>query len=229
MTMWNSSLSCWCARLVLPTCLALSVFNARGSDSAKGGRIAVATKFSWAEQQGGKTADQPKTPSAKPVDDDYIIGPSDMLAINVWKDAELSRTVLVRPDGKISLPLVGELEVSGLTALRVQRLLAERFKEYIDHPQVTVIVEGVKSRTYTIVGKISKQGSYELGKPTTVLEAIAIAGGPLDFAKTNKIVVVRRWGDGSTIRIPFDYKKALKGKGTDENIELRNGDTIVIP
>ncbi len=229
--MCNSGFSRGCARLALSICLAFAVVNAWGSDSAKRVGISLATKCSWAGQKSGKTAEPPSASSAKSVsvDDDYTIGPSDVLAINVWKDTELTRTVLVRPDGKISLPLVGELEVSGLTAAKVQRLLAQRLKEYIDNPQVTVIVQEVKSRTYTIVGKVAKPGSFPLAKPTTVLDAIAMAGGFLDFAKSNKILVIRRWGDGSTIRIPFDYKKAIKGKGTDENIDLRNGDTIVVP
>ena len=161
--------------------------------------------------------------------DDYVIGPSDVLAINVWKDPELSRTVPVRPDGKISLPLIGELEVSGLTALNVQALLVEKLKEFISKPQVSVIVQEVKSRTYVIVGKISKPGSYQLGKPTTVLEAIAIGGGFVEFAKTNKLYVLRVQPDGSRVRIPFNYKKVLNGRGLDENVDLKNGDTIVVP
>jgi polysaccharide export outer membrane protein len=180
-------------------------------------------------QSGGKTPDQPSAPSSKTVVDDYTIGPSDVLAINVWKDAELTRTVPVRPDGKISLPLIGELEVNGLTAHDVQRLVAQRLKEYIANPQVTVSVQEMKSRTYIVVGKISKSGSYQLDKPTTVLEAIAIAGGLMEFAKPNKIYVIRRTGDGSSIRLPFDYKKVINGRNLDENIDLKGGDTIVVP
>jgi polysaccharide export outer membrane protein len=163
------------------------------------------------------------------VSDDYIIGPSDILAINVWKDTELTRTVTVRPDGKISLPLIGELEVSGLTALSVQRLIAQRLTEYVSKPQVTVMVQEVKSQTYVIVGKIAKPGSYELGKPTTVLEAIAIAGGFLDFAKASKVNIIRRREGGPIETLHFDYKKVIKGQNAEQNVELRNGDTIVVP
>ena len=184
---------------------------------------------SWAGQGGRETAGQRNTPSAKRVVDDYIIGPSDVLAINVWKDTELTRTVTVRPDGKISLPLVGELEVSGLTALSVQRLIVQRLTEYISNPQVTVIVQEVKSQTYIIVGKVVKPGSYELGKPTTVLEAIAIAGGFLDFAKVSKVKIIRRRDSGPSETLHFDYKKAIKGKNPEQNVELKNGDTIVVP
>ena len=184
---------------------------------------------SWVEQGGRKSSDQPNAPSAMRVEDDYIIGPSDVLAINVWKDTELTRTVLVRPDGKISLPLIGELEVSGLTALSVQRLVGQRLKAYISDPQVTVIVQEVKSRTYSVLGKIAKPGSYALGKPTRVLEAIAIAGGFLDFAKQNKIYIIRPVSGGSTQTLPFDYKKVIKGHNPEQNVELKNGDTIVVP
>jgi len=228
-TMWTSSLSCWFARFVLLACLAFAVTNALGSDSAKPAGMPEAIKASWVEQGGRKTAHQPNAPSAKRVDDDYIIGPSDVLAINVWKDPELTRTVLVRPDGKISLPLIGELEVSGLTALNVQGLVAQRLKEYISDPQVTVIVQEVKSRTYSVLGKIAKPGSYELGKPTTVLEAIAIAGSFLDFAKPSKIYIIRPVSGGATQTLPFDYKKVIKGRNPEQNVELKNGDTIVVP
>jgi polysaccharide export outer membrane protein len=108
-------------------------------------------------------------------------------------------------------------------------LIAQKLTPYISDPQVTVIVQEVKSQTYTIVGKVVHPGQFALGKPTTVLEAIAIAGGFLDFAKENKIVVIRRWGDGSSMRIPFDYKRVITGKGPDANIDLRNGDTIIVP
>ena len=193
---------------------------------------AVAAGFARAVNAGepaGIPEDKTDKPSAPRVPDDYVIGPSDVLAINVWKDTELSRTVLVRPDGRISLPLIGELEVSGLTALKVQDLIAQKLSPYISKPQVTVIVSEVKSRTYTVVGKIAKPGSFQLEKPTTVLDAIAIAGGFLDFAKVSKIYVIRRLGDGSQTRLPFDYKKVINGQKADENIDLKSGDTIVVP
>ena len=180
--------------------------------------------------QGGKDpASQQNAPNAKHVVDDYRIGPSDVLAINVWKDTELSRTVTVRPDGKISLPLVGELEVNGLTASSVQRLIGQRLAEYISSPQVAVIVQEVKSQTYVVVGKVTKPGSFGLGKPTTVLEAIAIAGGMLDFAKANKIRIIRRREGGQSETLYFDYNKVIKGKNAEQNVELQNGDTIVVP
>jgi len=188
-----------------------------------------ATTAAEPAQAGKEAAGQQNPNNTKRVVDDYRIGPSDVLAINVWKDSELTRTVTVRPDGKISLPLVGELEVSGMTAASVQRLIGQRLAEYISSPQVTVMVQEVKSQTYVVVGKVTKTGSFELGKPTTVLEAIAIAGGFLDFAKTNKVKIIRRREGGQTETLYFDYNKVIKGKNTDQNVLLQNGDTIVVP
>ena len=226
--MRTSNLICF-ARLGLLACVALAVANALGSNSVKRIGMPVATKSSGVGQTGGKTAAQPKLPSVRNVDDDYTIGPSDVLAINVWKDTELTRTLVVRPDGKISLPLIGELAVSGLTAPSVQRLIAQRLAEYVSKPQVTVIVQEVKSQTYVIVGKIAKPGAYELGKPTTVLEAIAIAGGFLDFAKVSKVNIIRRHAGGPSEKLHFDYKKVIKGQNAEQNVELKSGDTIVVP
>jgi polysaccharide biosynthesis/export protein len=212
--LWFRKVSPAIAGLALSLTLGFTPALARGSNTAKG---AVAAD------------DQATKSSVKRADDDYVIGPSDVLAINVWKDTELSRTVLVRPDGRISLPLVNELEVSGLTARQAQDLIAQKLSPYISRPQVTVIVSEVRSRTYTVVGKVAKPGSFPLGKPTTALDAIAIAGGFLDFAKTNKIYVIRRLEDGFQSRLPFDYKKVINGQKAEENIDLKSGDTIVVP
>lgn len=226
--MWNNSLSCWIARLLLSACLVFPVTNSLGADSGKSAAIPGTPKASWGGQ-GGTAANQPTAPSAKRASDDYVIGPSDVLAINVWEDSELTRNVPVRPDGKITLPLIGEMQVSGMTAIDVQHLVTQRLKEYIAKPEVTVTVEEMKSRTYIIVGKITKPGSYDLAKPTTVLEAIAIAGGFLDFAKVNKVYILRRRDDGTQIRLPFDYKKVINERAPDENVDLKSGDTIVVP
>ena len=160
---------------------------------------------------------------------EYVIGPEDVLAINVWKEPDISRNLPVRPDGRISLPLVGELQASGLTASQLQDVIAKKLKDYISNPQVNVIVQEVRSRSFNIVGKVSKPGSYDLAKPMAVLDAIALAGGFLDFAKVSKIYVLRRMEDGSQRMLPFNYKLVIKGKRLDENIELQSGDTIVVP
>ena len=213
--MWIISPRHWFGKIALSACLAFTVSNAWGSDVAKSAAIPLVPKASRGGQS-GTAANQPTAPSAKRASDDYVIGPSDVLAINVWKDPELTRSVPVRPDGKITMPLIGEMQVSGSTALDVQRMITQRLKEYIAKPEVSVIVQEMKSRTYIIVGKITKPGSYDLAKPTTVLEAIAIAGGFLDFAKVNKVYILRRRDDGTQIRLPFDYKKVINERAPDE-------------
>jgi polysaccharide export outer membrane protein len=227
--MWTKNLGCWFARFFLGASLAFAVTHAWGSDPTKSAGTSGATEARWAGQAGSETAGQPHTPNTKGAGDDYIIGPSDVLAISVWKESELTRTVTVRPDGKISLPLIGELEVSGLTALSVQRMVSQRLAEYISRPQVAVIVQEVKSQTYIIVGKVAHPGEYELGKPTTVLEAVAIAGGFLDFAKVSKVSIIRRRAGGSSETLHFDYKKVIKGRNPEQNVELKSRDTILVP
>ena len=203
-----------------------------------GGRPLWGAYPTGAAQQGTNVpapeqANSPTTePSGSPPtqsSDSYVIGPSDVLAIDVWKDPELTRTIPVRPDGKITLPLIGDLQVSGLTAPRLQHLITERLTEYISKPEVTVIVQAVKSQTYTVVGKIAHPGSYPLGKPTTVLEAIAIAGGFQEFARPKKVYVLRRGEASSREKLPFDYNDVVKGKHLEQNVDLKSGDTVVVP
>lgn len=161
--------------------------------------------------------------------DDLIIGPDDVLAINVWKEPEVSQTVPVRPDGKISLPLIGEVMASGLTPIQLQASITDALDNYLSHPAVTVIVHEVKSQKYVVVGQVAKPGSYELQTPMTVLDAIAAAGGPLEYAKLKSIYVLRPGAKGTAVRLPFNYKEAMKGKHLAQNVELRSRDTVVVP
>ncbi len=160
---------------------------------------------------------------------DYIIGPEDLLAISVWREPEISRTVPVRPDGKISLPLVGDLEASGLTPPKLQAAIAEKLQAYLAHPEVAVIVQEVRSQRFNIVGEVLRPGSYTLVKPMTVLDAIAVAGGFAEFANVRKVYVLRGKPDGTVARIPFDYKSVIKGRNAYQNVPLEPGDTIVVP
>jgi polysaccharide export outer membrane protein len=147
----------------------------------------------------------------------------------VWRDPEVSRTVPVRPDGKISLPLLGDLVVSGLTAAEVQTLIRKQLRGYISNPEVTVIVQEVKSQQINIFGEVAKPGSYTLAKTMTVLDALAVAGGLADFAKIKKIYVLRVGKDGRSIRIPFNYKQVIRGHSPGQDIELQARDTVVVP
>jgi polysaccharide biosynthesis/export protein len=158
-----------------------------------------------------------------------VIGADDVLAINVWKEPEVSRSVPVRSDGKISLPLVGELTASGETPLQLEKDIATRLASYISEPEVTVIVQDSKSQKINILGMVVRPGSYMLTASTTVLDAIAMAGGFKDFAKQKQVYVLRANSDGTEKRMPFNYKDVIKGKNSDQNVRLLPRDTVVVP
>jgi polysaccharide biosynthesis/export protein len=162
-------------------------------------------------------------------DNSYVIGADDVLAINVWKEPEVSRSVPVRSDGKISLPLVGELTASGETPLQLEKDIATRLASYISEPEVTVIVQDSKSQKINILGMVVRPGSYMLTASTTVLDAIAMAGGFKDFAKQKQVYVLRANSDGTEKRMPFNYKDVIKGKNSDQNVRLLPRDTVVVP
>ena len=146
----------------------------------------------------------------------------------VWKEPEMSKSVPVRPDGMISLPLIGEIKAAGYTPVQLQDVLAEAMKKYVSDPQVTVMVDKVSSLSFNIVGEIGRAGYYPLTRRMTVLDAIAMAGGFKDFAKTKKIYVLRTV-NGAEQRLPFNYNEVIKGKNSQQNIELQPRDTIVVP
>lgn len=187
----------------------------------------------------GLAADKKKNPeplppdaTAKvaPSDADYLIGIDDVLAITVWREADLSRAVPVRQDGKISFPLVGQIQAAGLTPLQVQEKLTTLLSDFLKAPEVSVVVQDAKSQRFNVIGEVARPGVYPLAKPMTVLDALALAGGFRDFAKTNKIFVMRVNPDGSRQKIPFDYKKAVLGKRSgNPGIELQARDTVVVP
>ena len=164
-----------------------------------------------------------------PVDEDYVIGAQDVLTIDVWREPELSRSVPVRPDGKISLPLVGDISVSGLTPRLLQARLETVLDAFIHKPQVTVIIQEVNSRKFYIIGQVEKPGSYPLAAHVAILDALAMAGGFRDFAKVQQIYLLRLMPDGSRKRVSFDYKAAVNGKDTYRDIEIQTGDTLVVP
>ena len=159
---------------------------------------------------------------------EYLIGPEDLLVINVWKEPELSRTVPVRPDGKISLPLVEDIQASGLTPIQLARAIETKLKRYITNPATTVIVQKSNSHHVYLMGQVVRPGAYPLVPEMTVLQALATAGGFREFAGVKDIFVLRTVG-GESVKFPFNYKKVIRGKRPDQNILLRNGDTIVVP
>ena len=175
-----------------------------------------------------KNADAAAAP-AKPHDDTFIIGADDVLAVNVWKEAEVSRSVPVRSDGKISLPLVGEVQASGQTPRQLEKEIAAKLQNYISEPEVTVIVLQINSQKFNILGQVARPGAFPLTNAPTVLDAIAIAGGFRDFAKKKSIYILRQNPGGAQSRIPFNYKDVISGKNTEQNIRLQPRDTIIVP
>jgi len=175
------------------------------------------------------TAMSSASPATKPHDDTFIIGADDVLAVNVWKEPDISRSVPVRSDGMISLPLAGELQASGQTPHQLEIAIAAKLKSYISEPEVTVIVQEIRSQKFNILGQVARPGSYPLTSASTVLDAIALAGGFRDFAKQKNIYILRQNPDGGQSRLPFNYKEVIKGKNAGQNIKLQPRDTIVIP
>jgi polysaccharide export outer membrane protein len=157
----------------------------------------------------------------------YQIGPEDVLDISVWKNPELSRVVPVRPDGKVSIPLLNDFQAAGLTPSDLRQQLVSRLSDFVPTPEVSVIVREVHSRKVAVVGAVKTAGRYELKSPMTVLEAIAMAQGFTDFAARDRIVVLRQNG-ATTTRIPFNYRKIADGI-EQENFFVRPGDIVVVP
>ena len=155
----------------------------------------------------------------------YRIGAEDLLQVSVWKNEALTRTVPVRPDGKISLPLVNDVQAAGLTALELRDVLTRKLAEYMPNPEVSVIVSDIRSLKVSVIGEVVKPGRYELKSWTTVLDVLAMAGGFTQFASRSKIIILQQ--DGATMkRIPFNYNRIA---GEQENFYLRSGDIVLVP
>ena len=168
-------------------------------------------------------ATAPATP-----DPNYVIGPQDVLDINVWKEAELTRTVPVRPDGKISLPLLNDVQAGGLTPSQLAEQITADLRKFITNPQVTVIVAQINSQRVYILGEATRPGAYPLLPGMTVLQALSSAGGFTLYANSKKIYVLRK-ESGKLEKFPFNYKEVVNGKNAEQNIELKAGDQIVVP
>ena len=174
-------------------------------------------------------AQPPSTSVNKSSDNTFVIGNNDLLSINVWKQPDISRSIPVRSDGKISLPLVGEVQAAGRTPSQLEEDVTSRLRTYIAEPEVTVMVQQINSEKFNILGQVVKPGSYSLIRGTTVLDAIALANGFRDFAKQKAIYVIRQNPGGGQSRIAFNYKDVIKGKQPEQNITLEPHDTIVVP
>ena len=182
--------------------------------------------------QPNKPASPANADASKPVaattDPEYVIGAEDVLNISVWKEPEVTRTVPVRPDGKISLPLINDIQAAGLTPAQLTGLITEKLNKYFTDPQVTVIVTAINSRRIYILGEVNRSGTYQLLPNMTVLQALSGAGGFSQFANLKGIYVLRE-ENGKQIKFPFNYKEVIKGNRPEQNILLKPGDTIVVP
>ncbi|HEX7959561.1 MAG TPA: polysaccharide biosynthesis/export family protein [Terriglobales bacterium] len=185
---------------------------------------------SGAGYSSNKTTKPIPAPSAQgiQVDDSYHVGVEDELQISVWREPEISSQVVVRPDGCISLPLLNDVQVVGLTTKELQDVITQKLRGILTEPQVTVVVRQIRSRKVYLIGQVNKPGSYVLNGNKTVLQLLAEAGGVGQFAKTKSMYVVRK-SEGREVRLPFNYKRALTGKDSKSDIALFPGDMIVVP
>jgi polysaccharide export outer membrane protein len=178
-----------------------------------------------ADKKDPKDEKQPAQPPA--LSDEYRLGPGDKLRIEVYKDPQLSESVQVRPDGKITLPLVGDVDATGRTPIELRDALATSLKEFMNNPTVTVIVVEAVASQVTVMGEVSKPGAMQMHGPTSVLQAIAMAGGFKEFANTKDVRVLRQNGNGSIQTLRFNYKDVLNGDA--KPFFLRSGDTVIVP
>jgi polysaccharide export outer membrane protein len=208
--------------LILAMILATAALASGAQESAK--TKGKNDRASNAPAQAAPTA--APTPAAGSEDPNFVIGAEDVLDVNVWKEPEVSRTVPVRPDGKISLALLNDVQAAGLKPTELAAQITEKLKKFLTDPQVTVIVVTINSRRIYITGEVNRGGAYPMLPTMTVLQALAGAGGFSQFAKQKNIYVLRM-EDGKQTKLPFNYRKVIKGEQAD--IILKPGDTIVVP
>jgi len=196
--------------------------------------VATASALLAASQQPSSAqppADRrPSTPAAAAAAarNDYIIGPDDVLTVVFWKDKEMSGDVVVRPDGKISVPLLRDIDAAGSTPEQLRARLVQAATQYLEDPDATVVVKEIRSRNVFITGNVGKPGTYPLATGMKVLQCIALAGGVLEYADTKNIVVIRN-DNGRQEYHKFNYNDVIRQKHTEQNIELKPGDTVVVP
>lgn len=159
---------------------------------------------------------------------DYVIGADDVLDVSVWKEQELTRTLQVRPDGKISMPLLGDVEAAGLTPSQLAQTVSDKLKRYLTAPQVTIILTQINSQRVYVTGEVTRPGAYPVLPGMTILQAITSAGGLTQFANAKKIFLMRDENHIQT-KYPFTYKEVLDGRKAEENLPVKAGDTIVVP
>jgi polysaccharide export outer membrane protein len=209
--------------------------------SLVGGFAVAATVVTCAAEAGQAprpNAGAARTPATPPaavaaapgvtVPSEYVIGADDVLSIVFWRDKELSSDVTVRPDGNVSIPLINDVHAAGLTPAQLKDRIVDESKKYVEDPNVTVVVKTINSRKVFITGEVKKPGAYPLTEPTTVLQLISVSGGLGDYAKSEKILVVRM-NNGKPMSYRFNYKEVINQQKLTQNIELKPGDTVIVP
>lgn len=196
--------------------------------SAVRAQSASASLKSPGNNANGAANDTTASKPAVAVSPAYIVGESDVLHVNVWKEPEVSQTVIVRTDGNISLPLINDVRVAGMTPVQIQNIIADKLKAFLTNPQVTVTVTDIRSKRAFITGEVARPGGYPLNTETNVLQLIAQAGGLTPFAKRDSITVLR-YENGKEVRLAFKYSQVVHGKKAEQNVSLRPGDTVVVP
>jgi polysaccharide biosynthesis/export protein len=193
------------------------------------GSQSQATQTASAKGAPARSMDEPSA-VVKPEDKsrDYVIGPDDVLDVSVWKEQDLTRSVQVRPDGKISMPLIGDVQAAGMTSGQLAKSIGDRLKKFLTAPQVTIILTQINSQKVYVIGEVTKPGSYPVLPGMTILQAISTAGGLTQFANTKKIFLMRN-EDRTQAKYPFNYKEVLDGRKAEENLPVKAGDTIVVP
>ncbi len=171
----------------------------------------------------------PTDPGAAALPPGYVLGPDDIVHVEFWRDKDMSADATVRPDGKITLPLLNDIHAGGLTPDQLRDKVLEEARRLMEDPSVTVTVKEIKSRKVFITGEVNKPGAYVLNDRMTVLQLIAIAGGLTEFAKSKDIVIMRSDPGREAVTFPFNYKEVLARKNLKQNIELRPGDTVIVP
>lgn len=220
-----------CSRYVIALAgmaiLAIPAASAQNKSEAAANRLPGGTEPPVSDVTGAVPAQQQREGTQNRIE--YRIGPGDLLGIEVWKEPDASSAAApVRPDGKLSLPMVGEVEAASLTPTELETLLTKRYREYIRDTHVTVVVKEINSKKIYLVGEVKKEGPVRIQAPITVLQALAEAGGVTDYARRRRIYVLRTVEDRQ-VRLPFDYDAVVRGENTEQNVTLLAGDTVVVP
>jgi polysaccharide export outer membrane protein len=193
-------------------------------------RLLLATLLAASIAGSARAADRvPDVPAKTDAPPGYVIGPDDVLSIVFWRDKDMSTDVVVRPDGKISLPLVNDIQAGGLTPGQLGEAVNAAARRYVEEPSVTVVVKQINSRKLFITGQVEKPGPYPMAGRTTVLQLIAMAGGLREFTDGRRILIMRADKNGVYSSFVFNYRQVTAGKNLAQNIELQPGDTVVVP